>query len=95
MASASSTGFDLLLQTLKLPQGSEVLCSAITIPDMLYVLRYHGLVAVPIDLDPETLAVDIDQLRQSVTEVEICIHDLLLPTMTHSHCFCHLIRKRD
>ncbi|KAF1793929.1 Pyridoxal phosphate-dependent transferase [Phytophthora cactorum] len=50
------TGFDLLLQTLKLPAGSEVLCSAITIPDMIYVLRYHGLVPVPVDLDPETLA---------------------------------------
>ncbi|POM68370.1 Hypothetical protein PHPALM_15477 [Phytophthora palmivora] len=62
------TGFDLLLQTLKLPVGSEVLCSAITIPDMLYVLRYHGLVPVPVDLDPKTLAVDVEILKKSVTE---------------------------
>ncbi|TYZ59035.1 hypothetical protein PybrP1_009869, partial [[Pythium] brassicae (nom. inval.)] len=61
------TGFDLLLQTLKLPRGSEVLCSAVTIPDMLYLLRYHGLVAVPIDLDPQTLAVDADALRRAAT----------------------------
>ncbi|RLN91187.1 hypothetical protein BBJ28_00004765 [Nothophytophthora sp. Chile5] len=66
--SVRSTGFDLLLQTLKLPAGSEVLCSAITIPDMLYVLRYHGLVPIPVDLDPETLAVDVKLLRQAVTK---------------------------
>ncbi|ETL38650.1 hypothetical protein, variant 7 [Phytophthora nicotianae CJ01A1] len=62
------TGFDLLLQTLKLPAGSEVLCSAITIPDMIYVLRYHGLVPVPVDLNPETLAVDVELLKKSITE---------------------------
>ncbi|KAG7394247.1 hypothetical protein PHYBOEH_005446 [Phytophthora boehmeriae] len=62
------TGFDLLLQTLKLPAGSEVLCSAITIPDMLYVLKYHGLVPVPVDLNPETLAVDVDLLRKAITD---------------------------
>lgn len=67
MVRSSSTGFDLLLQTLKLPRGSEVLCSAVTIPDMLYLLRFHGLVAVPVDLDPETLAVDVDALQRSVT----------------------------
>ncbi|GMF56664.1 unnamed protein product [Phytophthora fragariaefolia] len=65
----ASTGFDLLLQTLKLPAGSEVLCSAITIPDMIYVLRYHGLVPVPVDLDPETLAVDMEALKKAVTDV--------------------------
>lgn len=64
-----STGFDLLLQTLKLPAGSEVLCSAVTIPDMIYLLRHHGLVPVPVDLDPQTLAVDVCQLRAAVTEV--------------------------
>lgn len=68
LISSCSTGFDLLLQTLKLPAGSEVLCSAITIPDMLYVLRYHGLVPVPVDLDPETLAVDVDLMRNAVTD---------------------------
>lgn len=62
-----STGFDLLLQTLALPRGSEVLCSAITIPDMLYLVRHHGLVPVPIDLAPETLAVDIDALKRAIT----------------------------
>uniref|UniRef100_M4B518 Uncharacterized protein n=1 Tax=Hyaloperonospora arabidopsidis (strain Emoy2) TaxID=559515 RepID=M4B518_HYAAE len=62
------TGFDLLLQTLRLPAGSEVLCSAITIPDMMHVLRYHNLVPVPVDVDFETLAMDVDVLKRAITK---------------------------
>ena len=69
-----STGFDLLLQTLRLPAGSEVLCSAITIPDMIHVLRHHNLVPVPVDVDFETLAVDGDALERAVTKVGPNIH---------------------
>ncbi|KAJ0410332.1 hypothetical protein P43SY_002664 [Pythium insidiosum] len=62
------TGFDLLLQTLKLPPGSEIICSAITIPDMIYLVRYHGLVPIPVDLDADTLAMDTSKIRDVVTE---------------------------
>ncbi|HEY0734391.1 MAG TPA: aminotransferase class I/II-fold pyridoxal phosphate-dependent enzyme [Herpetosiphonaceae bacterium] len=61
------SGLDLLLQAAAWPRGSEVLVSAVTIPDMITLLEQHGLVPVPIDLDPETLAVDLDQLRQAIT----------------------------
>src|SRR5687768_1802064 len=47
------TGLDLLLQALALPRGSEVLVSAITIRDMVRILEHHGLVPVPLDVDPE------------------------------------------
>ncbi|MBV9786555.1 MAG: DegT/DnrJ/EryC1/StrS aminotransferase family protein [Chloroflexi bacterium] len=60
------SGFDLLLQAAAWPAGSKVLVSAVTIPDMIALLAQHGLVPVPIDLDPETLAVDLDQLRQAI-----------------------------
>lgn len=60
------SGFDLLLQAVAWPVGSEVLVSAVTIPDMIALVEQHGLVPVPIDLDPETLAVDLDQLRQAI-----------------------------
>jgi hypothetical protein len=36
---------------LKLPQGSEVLMSALNIPDVPAILEHHGLVCVPVDLD--------------------------------------------
>ena len=50
------SAFDLYLSALALPAGSEVLCSAITIPDMPRIVREHGLVPVPVDLDERTLA---------------------------------------
>jgi dTDP-4-amino-4,6-dideoxygalactose transaminase len=47
------SGFDLLLAAAAFPQGSEVLVSAMTIPDMVRIIRSHGLVPVPLDLDPD------------------------------------------
>lgn len=52
------SGLDLLLQALALPPGSEVLISAITIPDIPAIIRQHGLVPIPLDIDPATLSVD-------------------------------------
>jgi len=49
------TGFDLFLQAAKLPKGSEVLVSGMTIRDMLSIVEHHGLVVVPVDLDIDTL----------------------------------------
>jgi dTDP-4-amino-4,6-dideoxygalactose transaminase len=62
------TGFDLLLQALALPRGSEVLVSALTIRDMTRIIDEHGLVAVPVDLDMETLSVPVDRLAALVTD---------------------------
>ncbi len=50
------SGFHLLLTALDLPSGSEVLFSAVTHPDMPRVAAHHGLVPVPVDLEPATLA---------------------------------------
>ncbi len=61
------SGFDLLLQHLALPRGSEILVSAITIGDMAGIIEHHGLVAVPVDLDPATCAVRPDALEAAVT----------------------------
>jgi perosamine synthetase len=61
------SGFDLWLSALALPRGSEVLVSAITIPDMVRIIEDHGLVPVPVDIDAEHLAVDLDCLRRAVT----------------------------
>ena len=50
------SALDLYLSAIGLPRGSEVLVSALTIPDMVRVLEHHGLVAVPVDVDLETMA---------------------------------------
>lgn len=61
------SGFDLWLQAIALPPGSEVLVSAITIPDMVRILEHHGLVAVPVDLEMATLSIDRASLERSFT----------------------------
>jgi len=61
------SGFDALLGVLALPPGSEVLISAVTLFDMARVIEAHGLVAVPVDLDMQTLAVSQDTLSRALT----------------------------
>jgi dTDP-4-amino-4,6-dideoxygalactose transaminase len=61
------SGFDLVLQQLALPRGSEVLVSAITIRDMVNIMEHHGLVAVPLDLEPESCAVQTAALERALT----------------------------
>jgi dTDP-4-amino-4,6-dideoxygalactose transaminase len=50
------SGFDALWQALSLPPGSEVLITGINIPHMAEIIRQHGLVPVPVDLDLERMA---------------------------------------
>lgn len=61
------SGFDLVLQRLALPRGSEILVSAITIRDMVGIIEQHGLIAVPVDLDPGACAVRLEALERAVT----------------------------
>lgn len=61
------SGFDLILRGLDCPDGSEVICSAITIPGMIRIIRHHDLVPVPVDVDRNTLCVDVDQLEEALT----------------------------
>ncbi|MCC6124259.1 MAG: DegT/DnrJ/EryC1/StrS aminotransferase family protein [Pirellulales bacterium] len=61
------SGFDLLLGALALPRGSEVLVSAVTIPDMLRILERHGLIPVPVDLDPRQAAPRPEAWTNAVT----------------------------
>ncbi|MCD8487571.1 MAG: aminotransferase class V-fold PLP-dependent enzyme [Desertifilum sp.] len=61
------TAFDLLLQALNLPPGSEVLMSAVNIRDMGEIVRRHGLVLVPVEIDFATLKPDIQQLEALIS----------------------------
>ncbi|MGW8257766.1 MAG: aminotransferase class V-fold PLP-dependent enzyme, partial [Thermoguttaceae bacterium] len=61
------SGFDLLLGALQMPRGSEVLVSAITIPDMLQIMQHHGLVPIPVDLDPQQMAPTMDDWQRAIT----------------------------
>lgn len=67
------TGFDVLLQALSLPAGAEVVCTAVNIPDMFELLEHHGLVPVPVDLDPRTLAPDPAAVEAAITERTVAV----------------------
>jgi perosamine synthetase len=49
------SAFELLLDALAFDEGSEILLSAITHPDMARIVSRHGLTPAPVDLDLETL----------------------------------------
>jgi len=61
------SGFDLALQALAFPPGSEILVSAVTIQDMVRIIEAHGLVPVPLDLDMQTLSVPPTAIARAVT----------------------------
>jgi dTDP-4-amino-4,6-dideoxygalactose transaminase len=61
------SGLELYLEQQALPKGSEVLMSALTIPDMWKVVERHGLVPVPVDVDTRTLAPKLDGLAKAAT----------------------------
>lgn len=61
------SGFDLLLQSLELPKGSEVLLSALTVPDMKRIVEHHNLVAVPVDLVENGFSPCLESLQQRIT----------------------------
>lgn len=62
------TGWDLLLNALRLPTGSEVIVSAVTIPDMVRIVEHHGLAAVPVDVDARTLKPVLEDLERAITQ---------------------------
>jgi len=61
------SGFDLLLGVLDFPPSSEVLVSALTIPDMVRIVQDHGLVPVPVDLAVDTAGPTSESLRRAIT----------------------------
>ena len=61
------SGFELLLDALDFEPGGEILMSAITHPDMPRIVERHELVAVPVDLDLETLQPRAYLLERVVT----------------------------
>eukprot|EP01068_Selenidium_serpulae_P015693 Selendium_serpulae@DN6234_c0_g1_i2.p2 len=69
---SARTCLDLFLQTKPFPVGAEVLMSGLNIPDVSLILRRHGYQPVPIDMNIETLEVDIGAAKASVSERTKC-----------------------
>jgi len=62
------TGFDLLLGALEFPAGSEILVTALTIPEMVNIAKHHGLVPIPLDIESSTMAPEISTIESAITE---------------------------
>src|SRR5215831_12345554 len=61
------SSFDLCLEALQFPPGSEIIMSALTIREMADIARRHGLVPVPLDLNLETMAPEVRALEATIT----------------------------
>jgi decaprenylphospho-beta-D-ribofuranose 2-oxidase len=64
---AVRAGFDLFLKAQAWPAGSEILMSALTIREMADIVRKHGLVPVPLDLNLGKLAPEVSSIEAAVT----------------------------
>jgi len=67
------TGFDLFLRAKNYPVGSEILMSAVNIPSMILIARYHQLKVVPCDIDLETFNMNLTQVRREINEKTVAI----------------------
>jgi hypothetical protein len=54
-------------KALNFPIGSEIIVTAINIPDMIKVIRNHGLIPVPVEIKPETLGTDLEMVKKAFT----------------------------
>ena len=62
------SAWDLVLTALDFPEGSELIMSAVTIPHMQHIAEAHGLVVIPIDLDPDTMAPRLDLFERAFSD---------------------------
>ena len=61
------TGFDLVLNALDFPAGSEILVTDINIPDMFKIIAGHNLTAIPLPVNKQTLNISPAELESAIT----------------------------
>lgn len=71
--SSVRSAFDLLLSCVPWKPGAEVLMSAVTVPHMAVLVRRHGFVPVPVDIDPETLNVSVADIKFAISERTVAV----------------------
>ena len=60
------SAFDLLLQSINFPPGSELICTNVNIQDMKDIAEYHGLVLKPIDFDLSTMKPNVQDIVDTI-----------------------------
>jgi perosamine synthetase len=68
------TAFDVLLQCLNLPSGSQVLISGVNIENMFAIVEAHSLISVGVDLDVGTLRPNLEAFKAAITpQTRLCV----------------------
>ncbi|CAH1788165.1 unnamed protein product [Owenia fusiformis] len=67
------SALDLFLRVKSFPKGSEIIMSALNIPDMEKVIRHHGLKIVPLDVNMETMMPKYELIDCLVTDKTVGI----------------------
>ncbi|XP_014771339.1 uncharacterized protein LOC106869918 [Octopus bimaculoides] len=67
------SGLDLYLQVQNFPPGSEIIVSAVNIPDIPYIIHHHGLQIVSLDIDVETTAPKIDFFEHLISKKTVAL----------------------
>lgn len=62
------SGFDLLLQAMDLEPDDEILFSALNVKGMIAIARREGFQPVPVDLDLEHMAPQMEALKKAITK---------------------------
>jgi dTDP-4-amino-4,6-dideoxygalactose transaminase len=71
------SALDLYLDAVGLPAGGEVLMTAVNVPDVARIVERHGLIPIPVDVDPATLGPSpeaIDRAASSRTVAVLVAH---------------------
>ena len=61
------SALDLYLQAKQFPYGSEVLMTGVNIPDMSKILTSHGLIPVPVDVEPDTMMPNLESIKAATS----------------------------
>ncbi|XP_022098146.1 uncharacterized protein LOC110983304 [Acanthaster planci] len=67
------SAFDLFLRVKRYPPGSEILMTAVNIPQMFHIAQHHGLRVVPLDISIDTLAPKVDSLESLINENTVAV----------------------
>lgn len=67
------SGLDLFLATMNFPKGSEIIFTAVNIPDMPSIVESYGINVVTVDIDLETLSPKEELLELAITDKTVAI----------------------
>ena len=82
--SSCTSGLLVLLKSLNIPDGSEVITSPYTFAASVNVIIQAGLVPVLVDITPDTLHIDVGQIKKHITTKTRAIITIHVAGFTHN-----------